>query len=504
MSNDLETVYAFGRYNFGTSNFYAPADIDGVNQVYQQVQSSNGAQRIVIRGGGHSFDGQALHSGDTGTEVILSNQNFDNTRIDWNSEGPDTVTLGSGVTWRAFVEASLQQSQNTGGPILLPGSMETGGAATVAGTLSGGCLSRFSGMLGKESQWINSFQVLTPSDPTPIYCSPTQNSDLFWAVIGGFGYIGFVTEATYKLMEVPAGSCAHTDITTYTSLSDLIQAQLNMVNGPQTPPRAISSAWFTGPTSNASNAHVALAAAIATADPTIKGGIFNSVYAQPTGCPNFPLYHDLFSDTRFGIEVACRIPLTNYLVHLGLYELCQFVTAFDDDIEEFLFFMDGDTYARRQFFQIFGVQFPIIEQTYVVPASETETFTANSMKKIAAAGFDPSDCDMLYVKADQALMSANYNMDGFAVSWCFEPADPTSPPAALTSLLRHLSVDCLNAGGRIHLPKNAHVHRATFRSMFNPQIATFEAIKRQYDPNLLIQNPYSDRFFAFSTAGAAV
>jgi decaprenylphospho-beta-D-ribofuranose 2-oxidase len=504
MSTNLQTAVAFGRYNIGISNFYAPADIAGVNQVYQTALNSGGTQRIAIRGGGHSFDGQAVHTGDTGNQIILSNQNFQSTKNDihWNTEGADTVTLGSGVSWRTFVEASIQQSQQGGGPILLPGSMETGGAATVAGTLSGGCLSRFSGVLGKESQWINSFRILTPSNPNPIYCSRTQNPDLFWAAIGGFGYLGFVTEATYRLMEVPAGSCAHTHVTTYPTLSALIQAQLDMVNGPQNPPHAISSAWFTGPTSNASHAHTALAASIAAADPSIKGGIFDSVYAQPTGRPHFPLYHDLFSDTRFASEVAARVPLTNYLVHLGLYELCKFVTKFDDDIDEFLFFMDGDTYARQKYLQVFGVEFPIIEQTYVLPVDKTESFTANSMEKIADAGFDASDCDMLYVKADTALMSANYNLDGFAVSWCFEPTNPETPPPDLLALLRELSVDCQQAGGRIHLPKNAHVDRDTFRRMFCPQITTFEAIKRQYDPNLLIQNPYSDQFFAFAAAAA--
>lgn len=63
-------------------------------------------------------------------------------------------------------------------------------------------------------------------------------------------------------------------------------------------------------------------------------------------------------------------------------------------------------------------------------------------------------------------------------------------------------MDCLKAGGRIHLPKNAHVDRATFRAMFSPQIKTFEAIKRHCDPDLLSQNPFSDQFFAFSTAAA--
>jgi hypothetical protein len=33
--------------------------------------------------------------------------------------------------------------------------------------------------------------------------------------------------------------------------------------------------------------------------------------------------------------------------------------------------------------------------------------------------------------------------------------------------------------------------------MFKGQIEEFENIKRQYDPDLLLQNPFSDRLFEF-------
>jgi decaprenylphospho-beta-D-ribofuranose 2-oxidase len=494
MSN-LQQVEAFGRYDIGTSHYFAPSNADGVNQVYKMAQSSGGRQRIAIRGGGHSFDGQALHSGDTGTEIILSSKNYDNTRIVFNADG--TVTLGGGVPWSAFVAASIQKSQTGGGPILLPGAMETGGAATVAGTLSGGCLSRFSGMLGKESHWVKSLKVLTPSSPTPIACDRNTNPDLFHAVVGGFGYIGFVTEATYKMLEIPAGSIAHTDITTQSTLHDMIQQQLDLINGPQDPPRGVSSAWFTPPNPKAAGVHPAFAAAIQQSGAGFRGGIFNSTWAQPSGAPAFPLYTDLQSASRFATEVAARNPWLNYLIHLGLFELCQFVTAFDDDIPDFLFFMDGDTYARAQYEKLFGQRFPIIQQTYVVPTAVTESFTQASMDKIDAAGLDSTDCDMLYIKADHSLMSANYNLDGFAISWVFEPDDPSKVPPAVDALLQQLSKDCLAVGGRIHLPKNAHIDPTTFRAMFSPQIAAFEGIKRTYDPNKLIQNPFSDKFFEF-------
>jgi FAD/FMN-containing dehydrogenase len=102
---------------------------------------------------------------------------------------------------------------------------------------------------------------------------------------------------------------------------------------------------------------------------------------------------------------------------------------------------------------------------------------------------------MLYALEDECLLSANYQLSGFAVSFAFEQLYGT--PNRVFELLRELSRDCLEAGGRIHLPKNSHVDRNVFRSMFKGQIEKFENIKRQYDPDLLLQNTFSDRLFEF-------
>lgn len=72
--------------------------------------------------------------------------------------------------------------------------------------------------------------------------------------------------------------------------------------------------------------------------------------------------------------------------------------------------------------------------------------------------------------------------------------------SGIPKLLRELSMDCLKAGGRIHLVKNVHADRdAVFRPMFSDQnqIETFEDIKRTCDPALVLQNPFSDKFFNF-------
>jgi hypothetical protein len=55
------------------------------------------------------------------------------------------------------------------------------------------------------------------------------------------------------------------------------------------------------------------------------------------------------------------------------------------------------------------------------------------------------------------------------------------------------------------MPKNLNVDKQVFRDMFSAavpgtnktQIERFEAIKLLYDPDRLLQNPFSDTFFQF-------
>ncbi len=485
MMPDLELMRSFGRCERGQSEVYRPTSIDDVNQVFA-IAKKNG-QRITIRGGGHSFDGQAVQNGDTGKQIVLCTDNFN--AIDFATDG-STVTLGSGVKWGDFVNQSISNALANHGPILIPGSMQTGGNATAGGTLSGDCLSRFSGTVGKESQWIESFRIVTPNNPVPLNVNVTDSPDLFNAVIGGQGYIGFVTDVTYKLIAIDNQSCAHSTITLYQTFNDMVQAQIDLVNQFKGTTRAISSAWFTdlpNPILPSSE---------------IKGGVFNSIYAKPSNpqLPGYPLYNDIQSEWRVGTELAARGEPANYAIHLTLYLLAQnHGGQFENDLKDFIFFMDGNTYAKDQFETLFAPDlFPIVQQTFVIPDDKTVAFAQNCEAKMLAANLRPTESDMLFVAADNCLMSAHYKLDGFAVTLAFEPIAPQGcAPANIPALLKDLSVDCLNAGGRIHLTKNANIDQQVFRNMFSPQITTFENIKRQYDPDKLLQNPFSDAFFNF-------
>lgn len=480
---------SFGREAAGHSVLYCPSDSNDVKAVFDTARRN--AQRVAIRGGGHSFHDQALHRDDADDNIVVSPANFKT--ITFAPDGdPLTVRLGAGVQWIDYFTAAVARAAASGGPLLLPGSMQTGRSSTAGGTMSGDCLSRFSAVLGKESRWIQSFRIVL-TDGTLLDVNADDYGDLFVAAIGGHGYFGFVIDVTYRLVAIDGASCARTTIATYENFTDLVAAQLKLVQesteGPAPfPPRAISSVWFTD-------------LADIFQPSRIKGGVFDSTYALPSDPSpgGFPLYGAIDSDWRYAVELMARLDIPNTAIHEFLFSLAkERKVPFENDLRDFLFFMDGNTIAKERFeYQFHPRLFPIIQQTFVIPADKTATFAENCERKMALSGLRPTESDMLFVAQDECLMSANYRLDGFAVTLAFEPiADDGKPPEKIVKLLEDLSRDCLTAGGRIHPVKNLYVEPDVFRRMF-PEITLFEDTKRKYDPGLLLQNPFSDTFFQF-------
>lgn len=491
VKTSTECVRSFGRCAAGTSVVYWPTTKDEVRDVFAAAKTSG--RRVAVRAGGHSFDGQAVHDRDDGKQIILSAEAFDLETIEFDPGGKtNTVRLGAGVPWGGFVAAAIRRARDFNEPIRIPGSMQTGRKATAGGTLSGDCLSRFSGTVGKESRWIDSFRMLTTGGDC-LDVNEASHPDLFNAVIGGHGYIGFVTDVTYKLVSVDRASCARTAITRHTSFRELIAKQIELVQQAtgSSEPVAVSAAWFTD-------------TIVDTPPPRrIKGGVFKSTYAKPSdpALPGFPLYSGIDCDERYWTELMARIDLLNLAIHEILFQVAgEDDGTFENDLIDFLFFMDGNTVAKEKFEKRHKPQqFPIVQQTFIVPPDRAEAFAENCEAKMRLPFHArPTECDMLFVRSDDCYMSGSYQLDGFAISLGFEPIAPEGcPPDNIPSLLYDLSRDCKSVGGRLHLVKNVYAEPDVFRAMFSPQIEIFEGIKRKYDPDLILQNPFSDKFFEF-------
>jgi decaprenylphospho-beta-D-ribofuranose 2-oxidase len=505
MKSDQPETLSFGRYARGTSIVLVPNSRQEVVDAFAAAAASKPTQRVVIHGGGHAFDGQAVHHKDNGRFLLLSTENFK--KIEFLPNG--TVCLGGGATWMEFLTESMRQSAN-GAPIRLPGSMQTGRKATVAGTLAGDCLSRFSGTMGRESAWVEAFSIVTPDGTYHPDVRRTNDPDLFNAVIGGLGYLGFVTEAVYRLVEIPIDSVAQTAITTFPLdntpngdrdvLRAVLQAQIDIINqhrhSPRAlEPRAVSSALYT------------------TLGGKLRGGVFNSVYVSPGPEPRpnpFPLYENTKGFFRELIEEISHLHVANLLVHDVLFKMAKDQKLFQNDVENFLFFMDGNTTAKETVEARDHTLYPILQQTWIIPVVDGSIdnavqFAEECLTRSRTTILKPMEFDILFCSADESWMSGNFAMDGFAISLAYEPRPqqdlPYSPRLEIANLFKTLSRSALGFGGRIHLVKNVIADKADFREMFSAKIGQFEEIKRHYDPALILQNKFSHDHFEFALPG---
>jgi len=192
---------------------FLPKTVDEVVALFAHAKAAG--LTVTLRGGGHSFDRQSL-----GRQLVISMERFTCIEVLPGDEAGAyrSVRVGAGTTWGAI----LSELQPLG---LVPAVTVTTEHATAGGTLSGDCLSRFSTAWGKEGEWIEGFELVTPegkvldcSPPRagarPDEWSPTQR--VFAAAVGGLGYIGAVTRIVYRVLKVPD---ANGEITVSTQIS---------------------------------------------------------------------------------------------------------------------------------------------------------------------------------------------------------------------------------------------------------------------------------------------
>ena len=141
---------------------------------------------LSIRGGGHNIAGLALSDGG----LTLDMSSFRTVEVDRHTR---LATTGAGCTLGDIDRATQQHGLAT----TLGFVSETGAAGL---TLGGGF-----GYLTRQFGWtvddLEEVEIVTASGEV-LRSSRTENEELFWALRGGGGNFGVVTEFTYRLHEI--------------------------------------------------------------------------------------------------------------------------------------------------------------------------------------------------------------------------------------------------------------------------------------------------------------
>jgi FAD/FMN-containing dehydrogenase len=151
---------------------------------------------ISVRGGGHNVAGKAVTDGGVMIDLALLKQ----IEVDPASR---TITAGGGVTW-----GELNQAAHAHGLATTGGLVSTTG---IAGLTLGGGIGWLLGKHGLAIDNLLSAEVVLASGAV-VQASQESEPDLFWAIRGGGGNFGAVTEFCYRahpLGTVLGGAAVH-------------------------------------------------------------------------------------------------------------------------------------------------------------------------------------------------------------------------------------------------------------------------------------------------------
>ena len=155
-----------------------------IEEIVAAVKGHNGS--ISVGGARHSMGGQIASSG----ALYLDMRQFD--RIQDFSPAERTITVQAGARWR-----QIQERIDTAN--LSVAIMQTYANFTIGGSLSVNVHGRYVG-LGPIIQSVKSLKVVL-ADGSVVDASPSENAAVFYGVIGGYGGLGVIVEATLELTD---------------------------------------------------------------------------------------------------------------------------------------------------------------------------------------------------------------------------------------------------------------------------------------------------------------
>ncbi len=171
----------FGKYPKARCRVTRPPGIFEINEILK-------TDSVLARGLGRSYGDSSLNDKGVVAESILMN------RFIAFDEETGILRCEAGVTYKDILDTFVLRGWF---PAVTPGTKYV----TMGGAIASDVHGKNHHNVGSFSSFLLSFKILLASGEI-MECSRTQNSDLFWATVGGMGLTGFILEAEIQLKKI--------------------------------------------------------------------------------------------------------------------------------------------------------------------------------------------------------------------------------------------------------------------------------------------------------------
>ena len=468
-----KTLEGYGMRNRTRCRVAQPRTADEVASLFAAATAAG--EVVCLRGGGCSYGDASLNSGHVVLDLSAMNR-----ILAWDSQS-GMLTVEPGVTIAQVWRTTLADGW---WPPVVPGTM----AVTVGGAVAGNIHGKNNWRDGSFGEHVERFDLLLPSGET-VTCSPEQHAELFTSAIGGWGLLGCFTSITLRMRRIYSG-LVHVRQTAHPSLQALLDAlevqraeATHLVGwidtaarGPHLGRGLLKTMCEPAP---GEDPHPERTLDPATQPPSGRiMGVVPASWIPVLGKPGA---------TRLGIRLANRaVWLRGNLPgadkpHDERYVPANFMLNF---IPNF-----------KRIYRPGGL---IQHQTFA-PREVAPTLFREVLARSQRAGLEPALAVLKKHRPSPFLL--NYLPDGYSLA--LDYAVPRRTEQRTLALMAELNDLVARTGGTFFLAKDSTLTPEPFMRAFDPvALSRFSDLKREYDPNELLQSDIYRRVLKPALAAA--
>lgn len=449
------------------SYVYRPVNTDGINAALNAARQSG--RSVGLRGAGRSYGDASLNA---------ENVTLDLTRmrriLDWNPQ-TGVISVEPGVTIQQLWQYTIEDGW---WPHVVSGTMYP----TLGGAAAMNIHGKNNWKAGPIGDHILDFDILLPTGEAK-QCSRAHNPELFHAAIGGFGMLGVITRLTLQLKKVYSGllNVEAIGVKNFKGLFQLFEARL--------PISDYLVGWID---------------CFASGEALGRGQVHQANYLAPGDDPNptqsLRVENQELPDSLFGVipkSVMWRL-MKPFVNDAGMQAI-NFAKSLSAST-----LSHGQTHPQSHAGFAFLLDYVpnwkhaykpggLIQYQSFIPKEHAQAVFSEQVKLAQAYGIVPYLGVFKRHRPDDFLMT--HAVDGYSLALDFAVTPPKQ--GGLLSLAAEMDRLVIEAGGRFYFAKDSALHRSSVaEALGEERISRFFALKRECDPENLLQTNLYRRLFA--------